>query len=230
MNKIQVVGTIARAWKDNMNEKFVDSLAQLLVYEQSKLPPGQVIHYMKGNVSWHELMRNEIAREFLGDWLFMIDTDHCFAPDILERLMRIKNKYKCQVLSGIYQYKFNPHMPVMNLWKQEDNGKISALPITAWDNSQEILEVGPVPGGCLLVDRQVFKHIIEELKQNPFDIITGLSEDYSFCYRCKQLGIPVYMALQVECHHVINHVLSIRDYQQPENVTTVKSSGGIIVS
>src|SRR5690348_8311800 len=211
MRRTKAVGTIARMWCDSNSSKFTDSLAELLIYEHCKLPIGEYIHYDKATASWHELGRNQIVEKTLGDWLFMLDTDHAFAPDLLERLFRLKHKYNAPVISAIYQYKFPPHSPVVNLWQETEAGT-KVLPVTDWDRSSDILQVGPVGAGSLLVDKAVLRRMQRELGENPFTIIPGLSEDYSFCYRCKKLGIPVLLAPQVECHHLVTSVLSVRDY------------------
>lgn len=221
MFRKEAVGTIGRMWADTVHTKFVDSLAQLLIYEQSKLPPDKYIHYVTGHVSWHELGRNYMAENTKGDWLFTLDTDHIFAPDILERLMRLKKKYKAQVISAAYQYKFAPHNPVANMWqdiqvKHHETGESiiqsKVMPIIDWDRNVECMDVGSCGAGAMLIDTAVFKRIEDELHEKPFQLIPGLSEDYSFCYRCKKLGIPVWWAPHVEAHHMVPNVLSLRDY------------------
>lgn len=221
-------GTISRMWADNVGSKFLDSLAQLLIYEQSKLPKGKYIHYETPTVSWHELARNQIVEKVQGDWLLMLDTDHVFAPDLLERLMRIKKKYKAQVISGTYQYKFPPHAPVANMWEETDKG-LKVRPITAWDRNADAISVGPMPGGCLLVDKSVLRRMMAELNEKPFQIIPGLSEDYSFCFRCKKLGIPVYWAPRVESHHIIPNVLSVQDYVFPAGLEPTRTENGVMI-
>lgn len=212
MQKIEAVGTLGRMWADSVSSKFVDSLAKLLIYEQSKLPKGKYIHYETGTVSWHELGRNQIAEKVLGDWLFMLDTDHVFAPDILERLFRLKKKYKAQVISAAYQYKFPPHSPVVNMWQKFPDGALKVLPIVDWNRNVDTIPVGSVGAGALLMDTAVIRRIMKELNEKPFQIIPGLSEDYSFCFRCYKLGIPVLWAPKVEAHHLIPTVLSLQDY------------------
>jgi len=228
LHTIGAVGTIARAWADTVSVKFTDSLTQMCIYEQSKLPRGKYIHYVTPTVSWHELMRNQIVEKVQGEWLFMTDTDHVFAPDLLERLMRLKKRYKAQVIVGTYQYKFPPHMPVVNMWKETPQG-LKVVPIVAWDRRQECIQVGVVPGGCMLVDKSVLQRVMLETNEKCFQIHPGLSEDYSFCLRLKKLGIPIYWAPNVENHHVIPNVLSIQDYIPPSDVPLAKIQHGVMI-
>jgi hypothetical protein len=230
--KSKAIGTVGRMYTDAAPSKFMDSLVEMLLYEQSKLSNGEYIHYEKALVSWHELGRNQLVEKALGDWLLMLDTDHTFAPDLLERLLRVKEKYNAQVVSGIYQYKFPPHAPVMNMWRELPNasGTVTALtlPIVEYDRHAEAMMVGSVGAGCLLIDKKVFRRIENELHENPFAIYPGLSEDYSFCFRCKKLGIPIYVAPQIECHHLVTTVLSTLDYRPAQQMEAVTTEQGVI--
>lgn len=204
------IGTIARMWADSTRAGFTDSLVDLCNYSHAVLcRPGEHIAYKRATVSWHESARNELAAEFEGDWLLMLDTDHIFAPDLLERMLRLCRTEGLQFLSGIYQYKFPPHHPVAGV--VGESGQIQQL--LDWNPNKPIIDVSVVGGGCMLIYREVFDRIRKELRQEPFTIIPGLSEDYSFCMRLQKLGIRVPLAVNIECHHVIPTVLSIRDYK-----------------
>lgn len=201
------IGTIARAWNPILSEQFADSLMRLGMYSQHALcGPNEFIHYVKGTVSYHELMRGELVDKSLGEWVLQLDTDHAFSSDLLERLLYLRAKYNTQVLSGIYAFKNPPHGPVACTIVE---GK--AVPLASWDYSKEIIPVDYVGGGCLLVNRDVFKQIEDHFKVPPFTQIQGLSEDYSFCARCKELGIQVHLATNVQSHHFLpgHQLLSI---------------------
>jgi GT2 family glycosyltransferase len=204
----KVAGTVGRMWADTVSAKFTDSLVQMMMLTQEAA--GRQVHYLQAPVSWHEMGRNHLVENFLGDWLFMLDTDHVFAPDMLLRLLRIQKETSAPVLCGIYQYKHPPHAPVMNNWGEGDK---EVLPITEWDRSARVIEVGPMPGGCMLIQRDVFSKLQTACPgEAPFSIVPGLSEDYSFCYRLRKAGIPVFVAPAVECHHLVTSALSVLDY------------------
>ena len=208
------IGTVARAWLRNTDEHFIDSWSDMLVFNSRYLEkwPQTYIHYDKGRMSWHAGMRNAIAESMRGEWLFMVDTDHCFGPDLLMRMLSIADRHKCDVLSGTYQFKHQPHTPVINVQhpdaKPED---FMPMPIVEWDRKAEVLPVLTAGAGCLLIRAHVLERIKNELREPPFDNIGSLSEDYSFCKRLKQVGIQLWWAPSIECHHVIPHVLSVRD-------------------
>jgi hypothetical protein len=224
---MRALGTASRMWSDNMSSKFTDSLVNMLLYSQITMcQDEEYIHYEKAPFSWHEGARNNLVETMLGDWILMLDTDHVFAPDLLERLLRIRAKYKAPVVSGIYCYKFPPHAPVVNMW--DADGRVA--PLLDWDRKAEVLEVGCVGAGCLLIERSVFNRLSKAYPGvGPFTIIPGLSEDYSFCKRCHDQGIPITLAPQIESHHIITHVTSIKDYQPPVGLKSVTTSDGVIL-
>lgn len=224
------IGTVARQFSTAPAEYFLNDWEKLILYNSEHVcGPNEYIHYTKGTVSYHELGRAQCVEDMRGDWLFMLDTDHMFAPDILDRLLFLKKKHNCLVISGIYQYKFPPHAPVANVWQSPDPQDSRLNPILDWDRKAEIIPIGSVGAGVLLVDRKVFSAIQKDSGENPFGKINGLSEDYSFFYRLKKLGIVPYLAPKIQCHHVISVPLSVDDYSNLSLGKTVSTENGKII-
>ncbi|CAB4142915.1 hypothetical protein UFOVP434_50 [uncultured Caudovirales phage] len=215
------VGTVATMWQDTNYKTFTDDLSRMLLFSQQKV--GN-LHYVSAKVSYHELGRKQLVDECQGDWLLMLDTDHSFAPDLLIRMLELKKKSGARVLSAIYQFKAPPHGPVATLWREDG----TLAPLVDWDRSAEIVDVGTVGAGCLLIEKSVIDEIKKKLREDPFGLRPGLSEDYSFCQRCKELNIPISLALQIECHHVIRTVLSVKDYINYQQTVDVNVDKGKI--
>ena len=223
MSETKIIGTVGRMWADTTYSSFTDSLVDLMQFSQMALcKQGEMVQYDHATVSWHQMGRNQLVTQMQGDWLLQLDTDHVFGPDLLARLLYLSKKHDLPVLSGIYQYKNPPHGPVAGMWTGDK--RITSL--VSWPKEEEVLEVGVVGAGALLVQKKVFDRITKELKQEPFEIIPGLSEDYSFCYRCKQLGIPVGLAVNVQCHHQIRTTLDMADYYPDQALMKVSSKMG----
>ncbi len=200
-------------FNDNICRENVDSLVQMVAFTQRTLcGPDEFINYNWAPMSYHQLARDYLAENSLGQALFQVDGDHVFAPDLLVRLWRAKQRNNSRVISGMYMYKTPPHGPVANL-RKPDGGTEALL---TWDPTQEVIPVGHVGGGCLLIDTSVFNEIGRKMNsESPFGDIPGLSEDYAFCERCYRLGIPVHLAPNIESHHLApRHALHVGDWQK----------------
>jgi hypothetical protein len=198
---------------------FMWSLAQMVQFNNEYLcGQDQYIHLSRATVSYHPVARNELVTKMQGDWLLQLDTDHAFNPNLLIRMLRLFNGSdpKVDVLTGIYTYRAYPHQPV--LFQFDGQGMRH---VGGWEDPEAPLaRVSAGGAGCLLVRRSVFDHIRDNWrnekgeKEGPFNIIPPYSEDNSFFIRCLKLGIPVYAALKVECHHLTTKRLTMDDFDK----------------
>jgi Glycosyltransferase like family 2 len=211
--KKRILGTCAYlGGVPSVGEYFCWSWSQLVAYNSAYVcGPNDQLHYDRALTSFHAAARNSLVKRMKGEFLFMLDTDHLFEPDLLARLLRILDTYaEVEVLTGVYTYKEPPYAPV--LYHHTEDGRI--LPLGAWDQKAELLQVDGAGAGCLLVKRSVYETIVRETGEWPFDIKLGLTEDHSFFRRLKELGIPAYCAPKVECHHVRPQALGLKDYDR----------------
>ena len=222
---MKIIGTVGRMWADSIYANSSDSITELMQFSQMTLcRSGEMILFNKAAASYHELGRNQLVEEMEGDWLLQLDTDHSFKPDLLVRLLTLQKRLNAPVVSAIYQFKHPPHSPVAGVW----TGDKTLTPLMDWDRSADAVEVGAVGAGALLVQKGVFNRIKMELGEAPFNITEGLSEDYSFCRRCRKLGIPIILAPQIESHHVTRNVLSVVDYRASGELREISvDKGGI---
>lgn len=191
-------------------EPFVWSWTQMIEYNATYLvEPNQSIHYTRSKASYHSFARNILSQQFFGDWILMLDTDHQFEPDIAARMLYKMNKYNLDVLVGIYQYKSPPYSPVLYKWNKKGN---ALEMIGKWDKNAELFEIGSAGGGCLMIKRSVFQRIKKELKQEPFDIKFPFSEDHSFFYRLKKLGITPYCDPSIQLPHLTYKAIDLNDF------------------
>lgn len=180
-------------------EPFCFSLAQMAVFAQESLClPGQFVHIARSRYGKHDFARNELAEKMLGDWLFFVDADHEFEPDLLSRLMTQMVRHNLDVVCGLYCYKDQSESPV--LYMQTTGGDYEV--IANFDKTKDLVKADSTGGGCLLIRRTVFERIKNELGQKPFSKIGGLGEDHSFCMRLKQLGIPLHCAWKIRAGHI----------------------------
>lgn len=211
MAKYKCIGTVAVMW-GSWPQNFARCYKDMMELSRRYLcGPNEYIKEVDGSVSWHPSGRNEIVEKAEGEWLLSLDNDHVYAPDLLIRLLNEMKLSGGEVLSGLYlnKHKASGHVPVV-LVKSENSDNLVQL--TSWPKGTRHLSVAAVGGGCLLVKNRVFSRLRKHYGDNPFDLVPGLSEDYSFCKKCTDLGIEIILCPQIEAHHTIAHVLSARDF------------------
>lgn len=219
-------------------EPFCWNWGQMIQFNSEALcGPGESIWYERSRFSLHDHARNFLVNNTLGDWLFQLDTDMDFDPDVVARMVRTMYRYDVDVLTGVYVYKKPPCLPVMNLWDEETQAHIQ---IGDWDQDSKLFEIGSAGGGCLLVRRQVFERIQKELNVDPFDRVAGKptvesaledykagkitaeqvtkvvrmnkwGEDYSFFAHCRELGIRSWCAQLVRLGHFAYRPVTLED-------------------
>ena len=193
-------------------ESFCWSWGQMIQYNAEFLcESAEYVHYDKARLSLHACARHQIADAMLGDWVVMLDCDHSFDPDVVHRLVRTADQIGAEVLSGLYQFKHHPHSPVAYVW--HEGGDLPA-PIGGWSDDADVLQVQSVGAGCLFVRRSVFMRIDREIAEGPFDRIKPLGEDHSFCKRCKDLGIDVWLAPKIHSAHLRVAPVKIADFDR----------------
>jgi hypothetical protein len=185
-------------------EEFCFALSQLMLYSTEAMCDGTTfIHLDRVKYSDHGPARNSLARDFLGDWLLQLDTDHQPEPDLLVRMVTSMNAIPCDVLTALYRFKKPPYSPV--LWGKSDKRGIAA--IGRWPKNA-VFQISRSGAGALLARRSVFDRIRSELGCEPFERLGGgHSEDHSFFTRLEQLGIDAYCDSRIESPHlVVSHV------------------------
>jgi hypothetical protein len=167
--------------------------------------------------------RNKAVEEFLdkthSDWLFWLDTDMGFEPDIVDRLLDVADP-KERPIVGALAFAF-----VAN---EQDGmgGKIChTVPVIFnWYNTEHVRgyqTIGPYPintllrcsglgSACILIHRSVFERMQIELKSRTwYDQIRiindgkpeWMGEDLSFCSRAGSMDIPIYVNTAVKTTH-----------------------------
>jgi len=211
--------------------EFTWAWGQMIAYNyEYLLQPDEMVHLARTPLSYHAEARNYLARNFMGDWILMLDMDHTFEPDILARMLALTRRYEVDVLTAHYRYKNPPYLLNHFGWDEATKTYYTIAELQ-WD--QRLQEIATTGAGTLLIRRTVFDRIREELGEEPFNILpaedgTGrqLSEDFSFLTRCRKLGIKVFTAPQIESKHLVTRAIGDEDYQRDQVQTFPVPSGG----
>ncbi len=139
------------------------------------------------------------------NYLFFLDSDVICPPETLALLLA----WQVPVVSGLYRSK-NGHLAYWRQMKKAGEGRYSSFDIN-W-LSQEAQRLGTtllshsdtvIPAGCMLIDMRVFQQI-----KKPYFVWTqgredgGVSEDFYFCEKLREAGIPIHIDLRIQTYHI----------------------------
>jgi hypothetical protein len=185
--------------------------------------------------------RNMAVRTFLkdkqADWLFWIDTDMGFNPDIIDQLMHAADPVERPMVGalcfslrelepdGMGGYK-TLLSPTIFDWTQDGDQSGFAV---RWDFPENTLvRCSGTGSACILIHRSVFEKI--EKSHGPVwytkvpNTTTGqiVSEDLSFCLRAGALAIPLHVHTGVEASHAKTRWCAVADYREQLNNEAIR--------
>ena len=158
------------------------------------------------------IARNTCAEEFLRsglEWLWFVDTDTVFSPDVLPRMLALADPVKCPILAASVPIGGrDPRERVQAtgipelFWAAYRADAVGGLkPISVREQIGERERVDAVGTGCVLIHRDV----LAAVGPGPFcELSSGnavMGEDLAFCRKADALGIPIHVAGQVRVGH-----------------------------
>jgi cellulose synthase/poly-beta-1,6-N-acetylglucosamine synthase-like glycosyltransferase len=131
------------------------------------------VHFMRGQSCMVDESANQVAEQFLGDWVLMLDTDHVFAADAFYEMITTFEgnngaNLPLDVLVGFTQKRFPPYHPV--LYKTDAFNAMKDFE-TIFPNPverQTLIPIDSSGAACLMVRRTVFDEI-KKCGERPFD-------------------------------------------------------------
>lgn len=133
------------------------------------------------------------ARKLGVDYLFFVDSDIVLHAHTLRRLLMLDK----DIVGGTYIQREEPHRL---LGKTVDGVMLSDVMEGMPINLHEPMEVGALPGGCLLVKMSVFDAMEEPIFQTPAYVTDSTpwteGEDYFFCRKARELGFSIWLDWQ----------------------------------
>lgn len=158
------------------------------------------------------IARNTCAEALLEsgrEWLWFVDADTVFGPDVLPRLMSLADPVKRPVVSAAVpiggrdpkRQHSGTGLPEL-FWAAFRHDAVGRLkPLSVREPVGECERVDAVGTGCVLIHRGV----LEAIGPGPFNELSEgsavMGEDLAFCRRADALGIPVHLAGNVRVGH-----------------------------
>ena len=179
---------------------------------EGKTPVDAVLTYASGpNIS---TARNKICADFLTrptPWLLMVDTDMVFAPDALDRLLKVASVTVIPIVGGLcYSQDGDTAQPVMYELEQKESGELAFRRHESWPDNK-VVRVSATGAAFLLIHRDALEKIAassgdaaapwfrESAVGAPLSL---MGEDMTFCLRAGAAGIPVHVHTGVQVGHM----------------------------
>jgi hypothetical protein len=157
--------------------------------------------------------RNLLVRRFLeGDaaWLFMVDTDMVFAPDAIGRLIAAADPDERPVVGGLTWCPGPPGAgPDPTMFQRVDvRGEPGLIHYRDWPRG-ECVQVAATGAAALLIHRGALEAVAKSADDPAAPWFCEsrmggnlIGEDLTFCLRCADAGIPVYVHTGVQFGHM----------------------------
>lgn len=204
---------------------FTDSLCRTLMAEvrpDGLLGPGGGYISVQSGPRIAE-GRSQVVEAFLNadiykaaEWLWMVDSDMVFDPDVLRRLVMAADKIERPILGGLCFAGSSPENCYPTLYKLvAHDGTWATEPVDEFP-FDAMVKVGATGAACLLVHRDVLLRMYASFRTLPNGqpnhypwFVEGhvdhrgraLGEDIAFCIRAQSMGIPVHVHTGIEVGH-----------------------------
>ena len=162
--------------------------------------------------------RNKVVRLFLEsriEWLLWVDSDMVFEPSDWSNLRASARHHPALYVSGTYMVANEPPEVCAAIFKEDS----FYAPIVKEDDP-EMRVVSATGSGFCLIHRDVFLKTAElendhEWYEHGRRAPNGqtLPEDYAFCSRVGEAGIPVYLNTKVRLGHVKPKIVGWKEYR-----------------
>lgn len=139
------------------------------------------------------------------DRVLWLDSDMTFEPDLLERLSADMDEHNLDYVCGLFFKRCLPTAPVIYkdvTWGPDENNilRTSATPYLDYPKDALFECPGGSGFGAVLTKTSMLKDVWDHYGP-PFDIMSQLGEDLSFCFRARKLGYTFCCDSRVKVGH-----------------------------
>lgn len=206
---------VAYSW----HASFVDLLSWDIAHHQRVVRGGWIaMRYGTGGI---EEARNKTVQGFLADkdadWLFWIDTDMGFRPDIVDRLLEhadpvhrpivgaLAFAWKEVTVDGLGGFRCQPRPTILDA-VTDQNGHVGLMGVRDYPKNA-LVRCAATGSAALLIHRSVFEKIAERYGPHWYDRPLDeagrkLGEDTAFCVRANAVGCPTHVHTGIGTTHL----------------------------
>lgn len=149
--------------------------------------------------------RNSFAGEAIRDGydrVLWVDDDMRFSPDLMERMAEDMDGGR-EYVAGLAFKRVYPTSPVIySAFTDipEAPGLYRPEPMLDYPHDS-VFEIAASGFGCVMTSTALLKRVWDKYGP-PFAYHANLGEDLSFCWRVKQMGIPMYCDSRIKVGHM----------------------------
>jgi hypothetical protein len=179
--------------------------------------------------------RNLATAKFLDEtpheWLWFVDTDMGFKPDVVDQLLAAADPDERPVV-GALCFSMRPiatdgfggcrvaPVPTLFMPALDATTGVRGFKTRFRYPERSIVQVGATGTGCLLIHRSVLEKMRADLGDEWFTYTRfegggPISEDFSFMVRLLAMGVPVFVHTGVPTTHHKPVWIGAQDYRQP---------------
>lgn len=165
--------------------------------------------------------RNTAVDRFLSqdecDWLFWVDTDMGFEPDVIDRLMASADADERPVMGALcfinhatrddgFGGSVTSAKPSLFMWAKNPDGRTGFVPDVHYQRNS-VVRCDGTGAACIIIHRSVFEAIRDKNGGNYYGHMVNpdngdiFSEDLSFCVRLAECEIPIHVDTSVQTTH-----------------------------
>lgn len=159
--------------------------------------------------------RNQVVENALknkSDYIFFLDVDMVFPPNVLIKLL----SYKKQIVNALAFRRQYPHFPAVFKWNQENN----CYETIHYKQNSGLIECDATGMACILIETSVFKQLERPwyyYKDNLF------SSDLTLCSHIKEKNIPIFVDTSTTIGHIGRNVIATeKNYLESKNPESIK--------
>lgn len=127
--------------------------------------------------------------------LFFVDSDVCFTPDTLDKLLA----HDKDIVAANYNMRIMPLTPTVRMLKE---GKEVVVPMA--ELPKDLFKCYAAATGCMLIKMDVFKKLKRPwfFYEAPSETDEGKGEDVFFCKKAHEAGYDVWLDPKVQVGHI----------------------------
>ena len=147
--------------------------------------------------------RNNLARQAIkaeADWVLWLDSDMVFAPDLLQRMLKVCTENDIDFLTALCFRRKPPYTPC--LFERLDKVGKGASYTALLSVPEGRFQVGGCGFAGVLLSTDVLISVSAKFNGRMFDPFEGFGEDVAFCWRARQCGYDIWCDSDIEMGHV----------------------------